>query len=191
MNKYIVIIIFSLLVIILSGCSQSANIVWDNVKITINSVSKMPSDVDLGRETTHLLSYTVKGNPHDTYRGDDAAQVMNLYDDTGEQCFFADFISGVHDDVVVKGEITVIVAIDCYKNKNTNSILFVFKDSNNEFLDSIGDKFSVKVREEPTADEIILLNDLIKKKENEKQNQKPTLDSIKKAMQSYANSEQR
>ena len=161
-------------VLFLSGCvgsEKSADISWENVKITVSEYAKVPTDVATekvsyttasqligGNQKTEVIEkpyrvvkLTISGNPTDHFYGSQAIGLISIYDEDGSPCSSLHPIKGMRDDVLVKGKIELIGLITC-KNSDAKKSQFIFRESTTSGLDTVGDKFYVDLKEEPSED---------------------------------------
>lgn len=157
---------------LLMGCTgetKTANILWDNVDVTVTEYANVPTDVAVYQSTYttysqlagaeqktetvtkpyRVVKLTLSGDPHDHFYAYDVIGALSIYDEDGSMCSSIHPISGQNDDVLVKGKVELIGLITC-KNQNAEKSQFIFRESTTQGLNEVGDKFFVDLADKPS-----------------------------------------
>ena len=132
-----------------SGGSKTVDIFWEDVEITINQVSKIPSEFD---ETynQYSLQYEITGSPNDNFYTGDSLDLISVYDENGNQCSLLP-ISGMNKDLLVVEKIEVVGLIGC-RQSTDSELQFIFRDSTNEISQSVAGKVFKEVEKSPISE---------------------------------------
>ncbi len=170
MKRNIILIVFVVSLLVLVGCTKSADITYEGINIKVTEYAKVPTEIviykniiyhrSLGArevpiaETTEkpyrVVKIVVSGNPPSNYPAANALSVFSIYDEDGTQCSGGNPINKeALDDVLVKGEVEVIGLLTC-KNPDAKKSQFIFRESNTEGLDAVSDKFWVNLAQQPS-----------------------------------------
>ncbi len=163
--KRMISMVFLGLLLVLMGCSKSVDIDWEGVTITVNEYARMPQEFQTGNRPTYVVAYTVSGNPPDNFLGYDSLGLIEVYDETGQMCSSFAPISGGQDDVLVKDTIEVVASNTC--SNPTSKVQFIFRASNTELLDYVGEKKTFSVKEQPSERVAAILSDWNQKRQQE------------------------
>lgn len=150
-------------ILILSGCGgYKADIFWENIEIEVVELVKLPA-VDPAKGV-YFLKLKVSGDPPDNFFASEAISLFSMYDEDDKQCFSGQILQGINEDILVKGTAYLSLMVGC-KNADTEYIKFIFRESKEELLDSVGAKFDVRVEEELSSDSLALIEKLAEKEE--------------------------
>lgn len=155
-------------VVFISGCTgtsgKTVDIFWEHVKVQVKEVAEVPAD--LGLSDDHVVRYEVFGEPQDHFRGYDSLTLMEIYTEDGQRCGSLRPIQGGQADVLVQGKITVIATTNC-RTRTPEKLQFIFKDASVEGLDTIADKFYIKVSGTISEDSMNALKEFARTRPNQ------------------------